>query len=220
MELTDLIKERHSVRSYKDLQIEDEKKEVINNLITEINNESSLHIQVFYDDKKCFDSFLSHYGKFTNVSNYISLVGIKGKDLDEKLGYYAAKIILKLQELGLNSCIVGLTHGKSKAIISKGEKENCLISFGYGINSGVSHNVKKVKEVSNYKDGDPKWFHDAIEMTLLAPTAMNQQKYYFELKDDNKVNATAKMGFYTKFDLGIVKYYFQLFADPSFSFVK
>ena len=50
-------------------------------------------------------------------------------------------------------------------------------------------------------------------MALLAPTAMNQQKFHFTLNEDNSVTTTTKGGFYTKIDLGIVKYFFEIGAD-------
>lgn len=51
---------------------------------------------------------------------------------------------------------------------------------------------------------------DRMEAALLAPTAMNQQKFFFELFSDSKVNAVCGKGFYTKLDLGIVKYHFEI----------
>lgn len=44
---------------------------------------------------------------------------------------------------------------------------------------------------------------------MLAPTAMNQQKFFLELQSDGSVKATCGSGFYTKLDLGIVKYHFE-----------
>lgn len=43
---------------------------------------------------------------------------------------------------------------------------------------------------------------------MLAPTAMNQQKFKFVLKGD-QVEAASTGGFYSKIDLGIVKYHFE-----------
>lgn len=57
----------------------------------------------------------------------------------------------------------------------------------------------------------PDWFKAGVEAALLAPTAMNQQKFTLEL-NGNKVSAKPGMGFYTKVDLGIVKYHFELGA--------
>lgn len=212
MELLELMKSRHSVRSYLDTPIEEEKRIVLNKLIDEINTKANLHIQIVYDDNKCFDSFLAHYGKFTGVNNYIALVGEKRNDLEETLGYYGEEIVLKAQELGLNTCWVALTHGKSKAVINKNEKQVCLITIGYGKTSGVSHKIKTIEEVSNYKENMPEWFLNGVNAALLAPTAMNQQKFYFQLQNDETVKITRKSGFYTKLDLGIVKYHFEAIA--------
>lgn len=209
MNTLDLMKERHSVRSYKNDLVEDDKKEVINNLIDEINKKYNLHIQVFYNDYDCFKGFLAKYGKFNNVSNYISLVGNDA----EKLGYFGEMIVLKLQELGLNSCFVGLTHSKSKALKNKGEKEHCVISFGYGVTNGLSHKIKKVEDVSNYNSSMPEWFKEGVEATLLAPTAMNQQKFYITYISDDEIKFKRGKGFYTKFDLGIIKYNFDVITN-------
>jgi nitroreductase len=210
MEILELMKQRHSVRQYIDQIIEQEKRMVLNDLIAEINSTTGAHVQIFYDEPKCFDSMIAHYGKFTGVRNYIALVGKKSSGLDETLGYYGEKLVLKAQELGLNTCWVAMNHGKSKANIQKGEKQVCLIALGYGATTGVSHKVKSLQEVCNYKSDMPQWFLDGMEAALLAPTAINQQKFHFELLPDDKVKATCGRGFYTKLDFGIVKYHFEI----------
>ena len=70
MDILETMKARHSVRQYKNQAIESSKREKINALIKDVNAESKLSIQVFYDEPKCFDSFMAHYGKFENVKNY------------------------------------------------------------------------------------------------------------------------------------------------------
>lgn len=209
MELLELMEKRHSVRQYTEKKIEQDKRDSLNNLIEKINQENGLHIQIFYEEPKCFDSFMAHYGNFTGVRNYIALVGKKSKDLDEKLGYYGEELVLKAQELGLNTCWVALTHGKSSAKIEKGEKRVCLISLGYGEIQGVEHKNKPLTELCNYTEEMPAWFLNGMKAALLAPTAMNQQKFYFELTSDGKVKATYGKGFYTSLDFGIVKYHFE-----------
>ena len=205
----ELMKERHSVRQYTDKKIEKEKREVLNALIAKINQKAGLHIQIIYDEPKCFNSMMAHYGKFDGVNNYIALVREKSKP-DEALGYYGEQIVLKAQELGLNTCWVATTHGKSKAQIDKGEKLVCLISLGYGKTAGAAHKSKKLSEVCNYKKDMPEWFLSGMEAALLAPTAMNRQKFYFELLPDNSIKITCGRGLYTKLDLGIVKYHFEV----------
>lgn len=209
MEIIELMKERHSVRQYTDKKIEKEKREVLNALIAKINQKAGLHIQIIYDEPRCFNSMMAHYGKFDGVNNYIALVREKSKP-DEALGYYGEQIVLKAQELGLNTCWVAMTHGKSKAQIDKGEKLVCLISLGYGKTAGAAHKSKKLSEVCNYKKDMPEWFLSGMEATLLAPTAMNRQKFYFELLPDNSIKITCGKGLYTKLDLGIVKYHFEV----------
>lgn len=185
--------------------IEESKREELNTCIKEANEESHLSIQVFYDEPKCFDSFMAHYGKFTNVGNYIAIVGNKSDQ--EKAGYYGEKIVLKCQEMGLNTCWVAMTHGKSQAKIKKGQKLLILISLGYGDTQGVAHRSKSIKELS-HADEETEWFTKGMEAVCLAPTAMNQQKFLFELKN-GVVTAKSLGGFYSKIDLGIAKYHFE-----------
>lgn len=210
MDAFELMKARHSVRRYEHRPIEPGKRSALDALIEQINREAGMHIQAIYDEPGCFDSMMAHYGKFSGVENYIALAGPKAPSLDEKLGYHGEKIMLRAQELGLNTCWVAMTHGKSKAVVEKGEKEICLISLGYGSTNGTSHKVKPLQDVCNYRDGMPAWFLGGMEATLLAPTAMNQQKFFFELQPNGQVKATSGRGFYTKLDLGIAKYHFEL----------
>lgn len=215
METLEIMKQRHSVRQYTDKKIEKEKRDALDELATRINEKTGLHIQVIYDEPKCFDSMMAHYGKFYGVNNYIALVGKKTADLDEKLGFYGEQLVLKAQELGMNTCWVAMSHGKSKAQIDKGEKQVCLISLGYGATNGVPHKSKAVSQVSNYHQGMPEWFLQGVEAALLAPTAVNQQKFYFELLQDSSVKAASGKGFYTKLDLGIAEYHFEAVTGKS-----
>ena len=214
MKMMELMQQRHSVRQYTDRAIEPEKRAVLDKMIAEIDRNTGLNIQIFYEEPTCFDSMMAHYGKFTGVKNYIALVGKKSDTLEEQLGYEGERIVLKAQELGLNTCWVALTHGKSKAQVGTNEKQVCLISLGYGCTAGATHKSKSLSEVSNYKDGMPDWFRAGLEAALLAPTAMNQQKFFFELSGD-KVKATCGRGFYTKLDLGIVKYHFEVVSGKN-----
>ena len=206
MKMLELMESRHSVRQYFDRPVRKEKREMIQNLIDESNKESGLSIQVFYDEPKCFDTFLAHYGKFKNVQNYIAIVG--KKEDQEKAGYYGEKIVLKCQELGLNTCWVALTHGKTKAVIKKGEKLLIVIALGYGDTTGVPHKSKPLDKLCK-ADQDVDWFELGMKAVSLAPTAINQQKFFFELKD-GIVTAKNLGGPYSLVDLGIAKYHFEV----------
>lgn len=209
MEILEIMQQRHSVRQYTDQAIEPEKRAVLDALTQEINRKAGLSVQIIYDDPKCFDSFMAHYGKFAGVRNYIALVGKKAPGLDETLGYYGEELVLKAQELGLNTCWVALTHGKSKAAVGRGEKEVCLIALGYGVTQGVEHKSRPMQELCTCGEPMPEWFRCGMDAAMLAPTAMNHQKFRFELLPDGTVKAACGSGFYTKLDLGIVKYHFE-----------
>lgn len=209
MDILEIMEQRHSVRQYKDIAIEPEKREILGALAAQLNADTGMHIQLFFDEPKCFDSFVAHYGSFRGVKNYIALVGKKSPKLDETLGYCGEQLVLKAQELGLNTCWVAMSHGKSCAEISRGERQICLISLGYGENSGTAHKSKPISDLCNYKDGMPDWFLRGMDAAMLAPTAINQQKFFFELLPDGSVKASCGRGFYTKLDFGIVKYHFE-----------
>ena len=209
MEVLELMKQRHSVRQYKPRAIEPEKRAALNDLCSELNQKAELSIQIVYDEPNCFDSFMAHYGKFSGVHNYIALIGKKSPRLEETLGYCGEQLVLKAQALGLNTCWVAMTHGKSQANVGKGEKQVCLISLGYGETQGVEHKSRPMQALCRCAQPMPEWFEKGMTAAMLAPTAMNQQKFYFELRADGTVKATCGSGFYTKLDLGIVKYHFE-----------
>lgn len=203
--MLDLMKERHSVRQYSDKKIDGDVKTKLDTYVASINEESGLSMQIFYNEPNCFNSMLAHYGKFSNVKNYIAIVG--KKEEQEKTGYYGEKLVLKCQELGLNTCWVALTHGKVNVQTKPQQKLLILIALGYGTNTGVAHKSKPIKELCK-EDAYPEWFMKGMEAVSLAPTAMNQQKFLFEMKN-GQVYAKALRGFYSKIDLGIVKYHFE-----------
>lgn len=205
MELLELMKNRHSVRQYKEQPVEQEKRERINALIRELNADSGLSMQAFYEEPRCFQSFLAHYGKFEGVKNYVAIVG--GREDQEKVGYYGEKLVLECQAMGLNTCWVAMTHGRSQAKVGKGQKLWIIIALGYGQNQGVPHKSKPIEELSRSDEAAP-WFQSGMEAACLAPTAMNQQKFLFELRG-GEVTVRSLGGFYSQMDLGIVRYHFE-----------
>lgn len=209
----ELMRKRHSVRQYLDKRIPEDLRAQLDAYAAELNRQGELHMQIIYDEPECFSSRMAHYGRFENCSNYIALVGKRAGDLEERCGYYGEMLVLKAQELGLNTCWVALTHGKSKAVLRPEEKEVILIALGYGRTQGTAHRGKNAAAVSNGTDSSPDWFKRGVEAALLAPTAVNQQKFRFELSGSNTVTARAGLvGSCLRIDLGIVKCHFALGA--------
>ena len=214
MTLLEAIRQRHSVRQYAEKPIESSKLEELGLLVDEMNRAAGLHIQLITNDEVAFSSRLARYGKFSGVSNYFAMVGRKSDNLDELVGYTGEHLVLKAQQLGLNTCWVGLTYKKNAERVKVGsdEKVAALIALGYGVTQGSDHKRKTYEQVAKAKEPAPEWFRNGVEAAILAPTALNQQKFRFELLADETVKATAGWGFYTQMDLGIVKYHFEIGA--------
>ena len=106
-----------------------------------------------------------------------------------------------------------MTYSKGKAVFSTapGEKLCIVIALGYGENQGIAHKSKPFEKIASAEGQIPSWFRSGAEAALLAPTAMNQQKFKFELHG-SQVTAKAGLGFYSKIDLGIAKYHFEIGA--------
>ena len=212
MDLREAIKSRHSVRKYKDIPIPEELVEKLNLLIDACNAESGLHIQLITEDPECFDTLFAHYGMFSNANNYLALVGPKSLPrLEELCGYYGQQIVIAAQMMGLNTCWVAGTYSRSKckADQQEGEKIVCVIAIGYGETQGVKHKSKPVSKICNVPESEmPVWFKNGVKAAMMAPTAMNQQKFMITL-DGDKAVITAGRGPMTKIDLGIVRYNFE-----------
>lgn len=214
MTLQEAIVARHSVRQYMEKPIEAEKIEELKVLIDECNREGGTHLQLVTDEPKAFAGGMAKYGKFSGISNYIAVVGKKGADT--LLGYYGEKVVIRAQMLGLNTCWVGLTFSKQPDSyqVLDGEKLFCVISLGYGANQGVQHKLKPIENFAEVNGAMPEWFRQGVEAAILAPTAVNQQKFKFILHDGNRVEAKAKFSLigYAQLDLGIAKYHFEVGA--------
>ena len=216
MDIMEAIKSRHAVRSYEDRVLTADARCEMQELLSQLNRESGLNMQLVLNEPKAFSGFMAHYGKFSGVKNYIALIGKKGPGLDEDCGYYGEKVVLKAQQLGLNTCWVAMTYQKVPGAlrIGPGERLAAVIALGYGATQGTPHPVKPVEKLCAAEGPLPLWFRQGMEAVRLAPTAMNQQKFLFSLKD-GVVSAKPGTGFYTKMDLGIAKCHFEIGAGSA-----
>ena len=220
MTLQEAIEARHSVRAYKNEPLAEDAVKALEKQIAILNREGKLHMQLILNEPKAFQGTMAKYGKFRNANNYIVMAGKKAEDLDERIGYYGEHLVLLAQTLGLNTCWVGLSYSKVAGTyeLDEDEKIACYIAIGYGETQGVSHKIKTVEQVSNASDITPSWFKKGVEAALLAPTAVNQQKFSFEHVGvkNNRHQIRAKKVFsmigYTKMDLGIARYHFEIGA--------
>jgi nitroreductase len=209
MDWLELMRARHSVRRFLDKPLEGAAVEAIQAEIDACNRESGLHIQLILNEPEAFRAEKAHYGSFEGCKNYLALVG--PKDRDEAVGYYGQRIVLAAQAAGVNSCWVALTYkkGKAKIEIPAGETNYMVIALGYGKTQGSPRKSKTPEQISDVTDASPDWYRRGLEAVLLAPTAINQQRFRFSLEGD-KVRARRLFGPCTKVDLGIAKLHFEL----------
>ena len=241
--LMEAIEQRHSVRQYEDRPLPADVIAELADAIYACNDEGNLHIQLITNEPEAFAGGLAKYGKFSGVSNYIAMIGKKANDLEERCGYYGERLVLLAQQLGLNTCWVGMTFQKRKAgyVVGDGEKLVIIIAVGYGATSGHVRKSKNFADVNRTKGEIPTWYRRGVEAALLAPTAVNQQKFAFSYHPVSKreVGGTAMFGpdagtdltgattealpgvhaevdgfgFFSKVDLGIVRYHFEIGAE-------
>lgn len=220
MTIQEAIKARHSVRAYKSEPLLPGVVKALEQRLAQLNSEGHLHMQLILNEPRAFQCRMAKYGKFLGVSNYVIIAGQKAEDLDERVGYYGEDLVLYAQTLGLNTCWVGITYSKVPGtyVLDEGEKVACCISIGYGATQGKAHKTKTVGQVSNADDTTPLWFIKGVEAALLGPSAVHQQKFSFEYMGmkDGCHQVRAKRGHsligYTKMDLGIAKYHFEVGA--------
>ena len=207
MDLWEAMQARHSVRQYTDRAIEPEKADALRRLCEEVNAASGLHIQPVFDEPQAFAGGLARYGRFDGVRNYFAIVGPPGRE--RAVGYYGERLVLEAQRLGLNTCWVALTFQKKKAVytLNAGEKFYMVIALGYGVHAGTPHRNRPAEKLADLPADTPDWVRRGVAGALLAPTAMNQQKFRF-VWDGKTVSVTAGRGAYTAVDLGIVQAHF------------
>lgn len=220
MTIMEAIEARHSVRAYRSAPIAQEMRDELDALAEECNRETGLNITIRYDDTEGFDSRLAHYGNFSGVNNYIILKGRKIADFDFLCGYYGEKLVIRAQQLGLNTCWAALTFNKKRVreLVPEGETLCMVIALGYGETQGKPHKGKTIHDVVDVKGGMPEWFAAGVESALKAPTAVNQQKFCFSLRDEEEASVRVKgFGAYAKVDLGIAAYHFDAAAGRKVS---
>lgn len=213
MTIKEAIKERHMVRQYTDKAIPTDIVELLNARIDENNKKYDLHLTLVVGNSDGISSMAKILLSKT-VNNYIILAGADTPELDEKLGYCGADLILYAQTLGLNTWWVGgMFNGKGalKNLSDKEARVNGVIAIGYGKTQGVPHKSKTAAEISEYNGDEPQWFIDGVNALLYAPTALNKQPYTVK-GNGNTVSISAGDGHFSGIDCGIGKYHFEVGA--------
>ena len=210
MDTVEMIRARHSVRSYLDKKLAPDTLAALCAEIDRVNAESGLHIQFMAEAGQVFSTFFSKFIGWKYVPSYLALAGPDTPELEEKCGWYGEHLVLFCQSLGLHTCWVG-AYKKSAvtAEVAAGERMVLTVAVGYGAEQGVPHKSKTLAQITDVPEAEmPDWFRAGAECALLAPTAINQQKFRIALTDGRPVLTVSGNGPFVKADLGIVKYHF------------
>ena len=211
MDLKEAMQKRHMVRKYIDKSLPDDLINRINERISMNNEKHKLSMKLMINNNKGVNSIMKLI-MAKGVNNFIILAGDNSENLDERLGYSGADIMLYAQTLGLNTWWVGWTFNRSVSQYVENKKVTGIIAIGYGESQGKPHKSKMVEDVSKYNGTViPSWFISGVDGALLAPTALNKQDFMI-IGDGNKVKIECDNGIFTGSNVGLIKYHFELGA--------
>ena len=199
---------RHSVRKYADEPLTEGKLEQLRSEMEACNAESGLDIRLVTDDPRAFSGLAAKMTGFSGKPAYFAMVGTDSDDLDETAGYYGERLVLFAQSIGLSTCwAAACSKKRTSESLKEGQRMVIGIAVGYGAEPGKPHKNRPLEEVMA-GDSHPLWFLKGMEAVMLAPTALNRQRFRFFL-DGDKVRAEATGGKLSQIDLGIVKFHFE-----------
>ncbi|MDR2253630.1 MAG: nitroreductase [Bifidobacteriaceae bacterium] len=211
MDLHEAIRARHAVRRHTDRRVEDPVAAELRAAVDAANAAADLAIQLVLDEPKAFAGPRA-LGQFRGVKNYLALIGPKGAQGAEAIGYHGERIVLRAVQLGLATCWVGMTYSKRAMPVSvrPGQEIHAAVALGYGVTAGEGHKPRPIEVFTSAAPPFPDWFRRGLEAVQLAPSAMNQQRFRFDLMGDS-VRARPG-GPYGQVDLGIAKCHFEIGA--------
>lgn len=152
-----MIEKRHTVRKYLDKPLDMDLIGLLNDCIEQINKLYDLTFKLVTNNSDGLSS-LARLMSNNSVQNYIILAGKDSSDLDEKIGYCGADLILYAQSLGLNTWWCGgMFNGKNalKHLDDKTVRVNGVIAIGYGKTQGIPHKSKRPDQISHYQGKAP-----------------------------------------------------------------
>lgn len=210
MTIVDVIKSRHSVRTYKPESLSKEIKEKLTDYAKNIKGpfEANIRLELIddIDIAERAGGKIGTYGVIKGARAYAAGIMEKGEYCEEQLGYSLEKLILYAASMGLGTCWLGGTFKRSEFAKLVNPTENELIPIvtpiGYPekrrsileslMRAGVGSDKRKPwselfsdgsfdKPLSESAAGR---YADVLEMLRLAPSASNKQPWRV-LKDGN-----------------------------------
>lgn len=104
---SEAIRARHAVRNYTTKPLSPAVIDGLKEEIEQCNRLGQLHIQLVTENDEAFKSIIPLFGRF-KCKNYIALAAKKQGGFYVECGYYGARLMVKAQQAGLNSCWVAM----------------------------------------------------------------------------------------------------------------
>ena len=212
MPITDAMRARHVVRQYLSTPLPDDVIAALRSRIEDNNRAHGTDIRLVTGDARVFGPLWGTV-RARSVRNCLIMSGPDAPNLDERLGYGGADLMLAAQDLGLNTWWIGGTFSKRAAARVSGATGRivAVVALGYGATQGSAHASKRPEEVSSYEGQAPDWFTRGVEAALLAPTAFGKQAFTLSGKG-GEVTLRCEDSAYAGQDRGLVKYHFEVGA--------
>ncbi|MDR2372998.1 MAG: nitroreductase [Bifidobacteriaceae bacterium] len=213
MDLNQAIRARHAVRRHTDQPIDAATAQALREAIDQANAAGGLALQLVLDEPKAFAG-LRAMGQFRGVRNYLAMVGPAGEAGAEACGRHGERVVLRAVQLGLGTCWVGLTYNKRAMpiLIGPGQVLHAAVALGHAEGPAHSHKVKPIEALTSATPPFPDWFRRGLEAAQLGPSAMNQQRFRFDLDPETNSVSGRVGGPYGHIDLGIAKCHFEIGA--------
>ena len=114
MPITDAMRARHVVRQYLSTPLPDDVVAALRSRIEDNNRAHGTDIRLVTGDARVFGPLWGTV-RARSVRNCLIMSGPDAPDLDERLGYGGADLMLAAQDLGLNTWWIGGTFSKRAA---------------------------------------------------------------------------------------------------------
>lgn len=235
--ITEIIKIRHSVRTYENTKLQDDLLEKIESYIKEINDSQGvfgekIRVNLIKKHENNKETKVGTYGVIKGANYYLTAAYNKSENGLYDLGYLFEKLALHCTDLGLGTVWLGGTFNKGDfaTAVNLKDNESLPIVSPIGIESnkktliakmfGVNTNRRKEFSTIFFK-GDfntPLTYEEAgeygevLENVRLAPSAVNKQPWRIVKEGKNfHIYNEAKMEM-NKIDIGIALCHFELSA--------
>lgn len=236
----ELLRSRHSVRSYVDTLLPEVVRNHLKAEVTQIRTmEQGIHFQLFFDDGDPFKGFKSSYGLFKGVRNYLAcVVDTTTPFAYQRAGYFAQQFVMYAVSLGLATCYVGGTYDKKrvKAQFRAGWELPFIIVFGEDAKQTGSllsrfmvkqihrHDRKPIdfligtEEEKKAMIANDKVLASGLEGIACAPSAVNRQPVRVKVDNGEIIAFTEGNTSRDMVDLGIAMWNFRAAAGGEWDF--